>query len=102
MGAWCPAGRQAAFVRLLDGWFPNLQFILALDAGARRRFPRRLLEQRLPIPEPQPRPKQTSTRWLPRGTVLLVDLDSRLPNLALMKLSRRSEERRVGKDSCSR
>jgi hypothetical protein len=88
MGALCPAGRQAAFVRLLDGWFPNLQFILALDAGARRRFPRRLLEQRLPIPEPQPRPKSALPRRLPRGTVLLVDLDSRLPNLALMKLSR--------------
>jgi hypothetical protein len=56
MGAWCPAERQAAFVRLLDGWFPNLQFILALDAGARRRFPRALLQQRLSIPEPQPRP----------------------------------------------
>ena len=88
MGALCPVGRQAAFVRLLDGWFPNLQFILAMDAGARRRFPRRLLEQRLPIPEPQPRPKPAPTRRLPRGTVLLVDLDSRLPNLALMKLSR--------------
>ena len=88
MQALCPARRQAAFVGLLDGWFPNLQFILALNAGTRRRFPRRLLQQRLPIPEPQPRPKQTPTRRLPRGTVLLVDLDSRLPNLALMKLSR--------------
>ena len=88
MGAWCPARQQAAFVRLLDGWFPNLQFILALDAGARRRFPRRLLRQRLPIPEPQPRPAPPAPRRLPRGAVLLVDLDSRLPNLALMKLSR--------------
>ena len=88
MQAWCPARRQAAFVGLLDGWFPNLQFILALDAGARRRFPRRLLRQRLPIPEPQPRPALAARRRLPRGAVLLVDLDSRLPNLALMKLSR--------------
>src|ERR1035441_7809060 len=88
MQAWCPARRQAAFVGLLDGWFPNLQFILALDAGARRRFPRRLLRQRLPIPEPQPRPALAAPRRLPRGAVLLVDLDSRLPNLALMKLSR--------------
>ena len=88
LAALCPAGQQAAFVRLLDGWFPNLQFILALDAGARRRFPRLLLQQRLPIPEPQLRPAPAKPRRLPRGAVLLVDLDSRLPNLALMKLSR--------------
>ena len=88
MSVWCPAGKQAAFVRLLDGWFPNLQFILALDAAARRGFPRRLLRQRLPIPEPEPRPASAKPRRLPRGAVLLVDLDSRLPNLALMKLSR--------------
>jgi hypothetical protein len=88
MGAWCPAGQQTAFVRLLDGWFPNLQFILALDAGARRRFPRRLVQQRLAIPEPQSRPAPVTPRRLPRGAVLLVDVDSRLPNLALMKLSR--------------
>ena len=86
--AWCPAGKQAAFFRLLDGWFPNLQFILALDGSARRRFPRSLLQQRLPIPELQPRPTLVAPRRLPRGAVLLVDLDSRLPNLALMKLSR--------------
>jgi hypothetical protein len=88
MGAWCPAGQQTAFVRLLDGLFPNLQFILALDAAARRRFPRRLLHQRLAIPEPQPRPAPIAPRQFPRGAVLLVDVDSRLPNLALMKLSR--------------
>ena len=39
LGALCPAGQQAAFVRLLDGWFPNLQFILALDAGRPTPFP---------------------------------------------------------------
>jgi len=86
--AWCPVGQQAAFVRLLDGWFPNLQYILALDEAARRCFPRRLLQQRLPIPKPQPRPAPARPRQLPRRAVLLVDLDSRLPNLALMKLSR--------------
>ena len=88
MEAWCPAGQQAAFVRLLDGWFPNLQFILALDEAARSRFGRRLLQQRLPIPEPQPLAAPVAPRQLPRRAVLLVDLDSRLPNLALMKLSR--------------
>ena len=86
--AWCPVGQQTAFVQLLDDWFPNLQFIVALSATARRRFPRRLLRQRLPIPEPLSRPARAAPRRLPRGAVLLVDVDSRLPNLALMKLSR--------------
>jgi len=86
--AWCPPGQQATLFRLLDGWFPNLQFILALKPAAHHRFPRRLLRQRLPIPEPQPRPARAAPRRLGRGAVLLLDLDSRLPNLALMKLSR--------------
>ena len=86
--AWCLARQQATFLRLLDGWFPNLQFILALKPAARHGFPRRLLRQRLPIPEPQPRPARAAPRRLGRGAVLLLDLDSRLPNLALMKLSR--------------
>src|ERR1019366_914339 len=42
----------------------------------------------LPVPEPQPRPTTAAPRRMPRGAVLLVDLDSRLPNLALMKISR--------------
>lgn len=88
LGAWCPTGQQVTFLRLLDGWFPNLQFILALAAGDRRRFPRDLLPQRLAIPAPQPRPALAAPRRWPRGAVVLVDVDSRLPNLALMKLSR--------------
>jgi hypothetical protein len=87
LSAWCPIRRQAAFVKLLDGCFPNLQFFVALDARARRRFPRLLLQQRLPIPEPQPRPAPPAPQRLRRGAVLLLDLDGRLPNLALMKLS---------------
>ena len=85
---WCPVGRQSAFFRLLDGLFPNLQFIVAMTASAQSRFPSHLLHQRLPIPEPQLRPVSTAPRRLPKGAVLLVDLDSSLPNLALMKLSR--------------
>jgi len=77
--AWCPAGKQAAFFRLLDGWFPNLQFILALNSGARSHFPRRLLQQRLPIPEPQPRPTLLAPRRLSRGAVLLVTWTAGFP-----------------------
>jgi hypothetical protein len=86
--AWCEVGQQPEFFKLLDAWFPNVQFFVALSPSGRRRFPARLLEQCLAIPEPQPRRQPPPPRRLPRGTVLLVDVDGTLPNLALMKLSR--------------
>jgi hypothetical protein len=86
--AWCEAARQPQFFRLLDAWFPKVQFFVALSAAGRKRFPTQLLEQSLYIPRAKPRRQSTPVRRLPRGTVLLVDVDGTLPNLALMKLSR--------------
>jgi len=86
--AWGQAARLPQFFRLLDAWFPRVQFFVALSRSAQGRFPPHFGEQRLAVPEPQPRQRPTPTRRLPRGTVLLVDVDGRLPNLALMKLSR--------------
>jgi len=95
--AWCEARCLERFLGLLDARFPNLQFIVTLSASARRRFPARLLRQRFPIPEVQLRPRPVPVRRLAPATVLLVDMDSTLPNLALMKLSRhfKSQGRRV-------
>jgi hypothetical protein len=87
LGDWCDAGRQPQFFQLLDAWFPKTQFFAALSASGRRRFPARLLEKSLPIPEPQSGCQPVPIRRLPRGTCLLVDVDGTLPNLALMKLS---------------
>ena len=86
--SWCPPRQQAAFFASLDGLLPNIQFILSLSADGQRRFSNQLLQQRLPIPEAQIRPEVPAPRRVHRGAVLLVDLDSQLPNLALMKLSR--------------
>jgi hypothetical protein len=88
LGAWCEAGRQPQFFQLLEAWFPKIQFFIAVTASGRRRFPERLLEQSLPIPERQACHQPAQPRRLPRGTFLLVDVDGTLPNLALMKLSR--------------
>jgi hypothetical protein len=85
---WCEPARQARFFQLLDAWFPKLQFFVALSPPGRRRFPTRLCEHGIKIPAPHPRRRATPLRRLPRGTVLLVDVDGTLPNLALMKLSR--------------
>jgi hypothetical protein len=51
---WCEAGRQPQFFKLLDAWFPKVQFFVALSPSGRGRFPAQLLEQCLSIPEPQP------------------------------------------------
>ncbi|MEO8429786.1 MAG: hypothetical protein ABI651_22075, partial [Verrucomicrobiota bacterium] len=85
---WCPLGELAPFVRLLDSLLPNLQFLLALSERGATALPPHLLAKRLPIPRPLPRPVPAPPSRLPPGTALLVDIDSRLPNLALMKLSR--------------
>jgi hypothetical protein len=75
------------WAKLMDTLLPNTQFLITLDQPSRRVFPQSLLSGtcRLPVPEDQPR---KFALQLPRKAVLLVDLDSRLPNLALMKLSR--------------
>ena len=94
---WCAGPRLKRFVGLLDARFPNLQFIVTLSASGRRQFPTPLLRKRLPVPEARPRPRPARVRRLAPATVLLVDVDSTLPNLALMKLSRhfKSQGRRV-------
>jgi hypothetical protein len=86
---WCEAGRQPQFFKLLDACFPKAQFFVAHSPVGWGRFPAQLLQQGLPIPEPQPRRcRPTPPRRLPQVTVLLMDVDGTLPNLALMKLSR--------------
>ncbi|MCZ7640134.1 MAG: hypothetical protein M5U12_31205 [Verrucomicrobia bacterium] len=95
--AWCPGVRLNRFLELLDARFPRLQFLITLSASGRRQFPTELLRKRLPVPEAQPRPRPVPVRRLAPATVLLVDVDSTLPNLALMKLSRgfKAQGRRV-------
>jgi hypothetical protein len=74
------------WARIMDALLPRTQFIITLDQQSRRAFPRNLLYGTCTLPVPDPSCKLPSR--LPRKAVLLVDLDSRLPNLALMKLSR--------------
>ena len=85
--AWGESRRTAAGLEVLDRLFPNVQFVVALAPLAFRRFPALLRTKALPLPKVRPRLRPPSLRPLPRGTVLLVDVDSSLPNLALMRLS---------------
>jgi hypothetical protein len=84
------------WARLMDLLLPRTQFLVTLDLRSRRRLPTTILAGSLRVPAPSDRPRKLPAR-LPAGAILLVDLDGRLPNLALMKLSRcfKDEGRKV-------
>jgi hypothetical protein len=91
---WFPA-----WIRLIDSLVPNMQFIISLSEGAQRVFPATVKNKPLRLQKPEftapSTAKQTPPR-LPQKPILLIDVDGRLPNLALMKLSRYYKEK--GKD----
>ena len=72
---------------LMDYLFPAMQFIVAVDEQTRLNFPGELLAKSCRLPMLTERSNKAPTR-APKGAILLLDVDSRLPNLALMKLSR--------------
>ncbi len=90
---WCSLRRLGSFFKLLARRFPQLQFMVGLSPSARRRFPVSLRRQGLDLPDRVARRDPAPSRRLRRGTILLVDVDGTLPNLALMKLSRHWKER---------
>lgn len=83
---WCSNSMFAEFLGLLDSLFPKFQFLITLSKTRRFKVPVQFLSQALTIPRAvRPQPKRKPR--LPRGAVLLIDVDSTLPNLALMNLS---------------
>jgi hypothetical protein len=88
---FCTAILFPRWVDLMDLLFPQMQFLMTVADEAGRRLPRRLLTKVCQIPALREGPEKKPTR-LPHGTILLLDVDSRLPNLALMKLSRYFKE----------
>ncbi|MGA2262458.1 MAG: hypothetical protein ABSH28_13610 [Acidobacteriota bacterium] len=75
------------WANLMDLLLPRTQFLVTLNQRSQRRLPPTLLAGTCRVPVPAERPRKPLAR-LRRGAVLLLDLDGRLPNLALMKLSR--------------
>lgn len=84
------------WARLMDALLPSTQFVITVDKLSRCMFPQTLYSARCALPAPEVPSRKTPSR-LPPKTVVLVDLDSRLPNLALMKLSRffKDQKRKV-------
>jgi len=84
---YCGRRRFKDYLTLLDALFPQIQFIVSADAASVNSLPSSFWKKRLPLPdEEKPQPGSRRVR-LTRDTVLLIDADGRLPNLALMKLS---------------
>lgn len=86
----CTAGRFPAWAAMMDRMFPNMQVLASLPARAIESLPGALRRRRLALPESPPPVGARGASGRPRlarGSVLLVDIDGKLPNLALMKLS---------------
>jgi len=77
----------------MDTLLPHTQFLITLDQSSRKAFPGILSFRTCKLPSPENQPRKPLLQ-LPRKAALLVDLDSRLPNLALMKLSRFFKDQR--------
>ena len=84
---FCAPGCFKDYLTLLDTLFPRLQFIVSTGMADAESLPQDLLEKRLPLPKEEKSPRNHGPVRLSKKTVLLIDVDGRLPNLALMKLS---------------
>jgi hypothetical protein len=72
----------------LDNLFPRMQFIVSLSEKNILLFPNKLKKKCLQLPETTLIPqKKKPVRKITPGSILLIDVDGKLPNLALMKLS---------------
>jgi len=84
---FCTHTRLEDYLRLLDALFPRIQFVLSTGIGSSKCEPWSFWKKRLSLPELEAQQNKSGPVRLPRDTVLLIDVDGRLPNLALMKLS---------------
>ncbi len=87
---YCTARRLPAWATMMDRLFPRMQIIASLPQKALSSLPRNVRQRRLELPKSKQMSQPVARRLprLERGSALLIDIDSRLPNLALMKLSR--------------
>jgi hypothetical protein len=69
-----------------------MQFVVTLSGRAEERFPREILSPRLKLPQWAAKKPARRVPRMGSGTIVLIHLDGRLPNLALMKLSRYFKE----------
>jgi len=84
---WLPNELVPAWLAMLDELLPNMQFVMTLPADKQNLVPEELRQKQLPLPVVQ-QPAGKRSAVFKEMDVLLIDVDGRLPNFALMKLSR--------------
>ncbi|UCF89928.1 MAG: hypothetical protein JSW39_16685, partial [Desulfobacterales bacterium] len=90
---FCTTKRFPDWIKLIDELLPHMQFVVALPDQAFSQFPYPLRQKRLEIHRSEtPQPSRRRSIRIRPGTILLIDVDGRLPNFALMKLSRYYKE----------
>ncbi|MCL5405363.1 MAG: hypothetical protein M1398_01320 [Deltaproteobacteria bacterium] len=87
----CPGELFPVWATVMDRLLPNMQFLITADDRSSHLFPGQLRAESHDIPTLPERSTKPPAR-VPKGAILLVDVDSSLPNLALMKLSRYFKE----------
>ncbi len=86
----CGSDMFTNWIEALDRLFPNIQFIVISPGELIKKIPVDVSVKRLKVPGRQENKKPSPFPGLGRlkkDTVLLMDIDGRIPNLALMKLS---------------
>lgn len=79
-----------SWIQLMDALFPEIQFIITLEESFIASFPDKVKQKTLSLAKLIKKPinnKSKKTAHLAPGTIQLIHIDGRLPNLALMKLS---------------
>ncbi len=90
---YCPQNYFQQWTMLLDQVFPATQFVISLPPGNEYSLESNLLSKTLPKFQQYQKKAQNrvksrnSIQAVSAKTILLVDIDSRLPNLALMKIA---------------
>lgn len=87
---WCPEAHLPRWTLFMDELFPQMQILATVADQPARSFPSELRARSLALPKVIEQPKRPSP--VPQKAILLLDVDSRIPNLALMKLSRHFKE----------
>lgn len=79
-----------SWIQLMDALFPEVQFIITLEESFIASFPDKVKQKTLSLAKLIKKTsnyKSKKTAHLTPGTIQLIHIDGRLPNLALMKLS---------------
>jgi len=91
----CPPDLFSSWLKLWDELFPNMQMIVTLSPQAMIKVPDSIVSKGLKLPSVSKSIKNNKAPIiLPKKSILLIDVDSKLPNLALMKLARYYTDKR--------